>query len=64
MLKLLTEASIFYDSGAQVSMIRSSFAEKLELNGRPVRIVITKVRGVEEDLDTTLYIVPIYGGYE
>ena len=42
-------------------MIRSSFAEQLELEDRPVRIVITKLGGVDEDLDTKLYKVSIFG---
>ena len=53
------EASVFYDSGAQVSIIRSALAERLRLESRPVKIVITKVGGVEEDLDTKLYKVPV-----
>ena len=54
-----TEASIFYDSGAQISMIRSSFAESLSLESKPVKILITKVGGVEEELATKVYKVPI-----
>ena len=54
------KASIFLDSGAQVSMIRSACAEQLGLEGKPVKIVITKVGGVEEELDTKLFKVPVY----
>ena len=36
-----TEANVFYDSGAQVSMIRSSFAGSLCLESKPVKILIT-----------------------
>ena len=54
------EANVFYDSGAQVSMIRSEYAEQLGLDSKPIKIVITKVGGVEEDLDTKLYKVPVY----
>ena len=54
------KASIFLDSGAQVSMIRSACAEQLGLEGKPVKIVITKVGGVEEEFDTKLFKVPVY----
>ena len=49
-----TEASIFYDSGAQISIVRSRFAESLCLEGKPVKILITKVGGIEEELATVL----------
>ena len=54
-----TKASIFFDSGAQISMVRSSFAESLSLESKPVKILITKVGGVKEELSTKLYKVPI-----
>jgi hypothetical protein len=54
-----TEANVFYDSGAQVSMIRSSYAESLNLESKPIRIVITKVGGAEEDMSTSIYKVPV-----
>ena len=53
------EANVFYDNGAQISMIRSEFAESLNLESQPIRIVITKVGGVEEDMNTSLYKVPV-----
>ena len=56
----LTETNVFYDSGAQVSLIRSTRAEELGLEHKPVKIVITKVGGVEEELDTKVYKVPLY----
>lgn len=43
----LMETNVFYDSGAQVSLIRSARTEQLGLEHRPVKIVITKVGGVE-----------------
>ena len=58
----VVEASVFYDSGAQVSMIRSACAEKLGLDGKPIKIIITKVGGVEEELDPKLYKVPVCKG--
>ena len=42
-----TEASICYDSGAQISMVRSSFAESLCLESKLVKILITKVGAVQ-----------------
>ena len=56
----LTETNVFYDSGAQVSLNRSTRAEELGLEHKPVKIVITKVGGVEEELDTKVYKVPLY----
>ena len=56
----LVEANVFYDSGAQVSMIRSAYADQLGLDNKPIKKVITKVGGVEEELDTKLYKVPLY----
>ena len=56
----LVESNVFYDSGAQISLIRSAFADQLGLESKPVKIVITKVGGVEEELDTKLYKVPLY----
>ena len=49
------EASVFYDSGAQARMVRSSFPESLALQGKPIKIFITKVGGTEERLVTKLY---------
>jgi len=40
-------------------MVRSSFAESLSLECKPVKILITKVGGVEEELSAKLYKVPI-----
>ena len=56
---VFTESSIFYDSGAQISMVRSSFAESLCLESKPVKILITKVDSVEEELATKVYKIPI-----
>ena len=55
-----SEANVFLDSGAQISMIRNALAETLALESRPISIVITKVGGVEEELITKLYKVPVY----
>ena len=40
-------------------MVRSSFAESLYLESKPVKILITKVGGVEEELATEVYKIPI-----
>jgi len=40
-------------------MVRSSFAESLSLESKPVKILITKVGRVKEELSTKLYKVPI-----
>ena len=53
-------ASVFFDSGAQVSMIREAFAEELGLESKPVTIFIAKVGETEQELNTKLYKVPIY----
>lgn len=54
-----TKANVFHDSSAQISMVRSSFAESLCLESKPVKILITKVGGVEEELATKVYKIPI-----
>ncbi len=53
-------ANIFYDSGAQLYMVRESSADELELQARLTKIVITKVGGSEEKLDTNMYKVPVH----
>jgi hypothetical protein len=58
--KLCGKASVFYDSGAQVSMIRDDFAEELGLESKPVTIFIAKVGETGQELNTKLYKVPIY----
>ena len=50
---------VFYDSGAQVSMIREALAEELELESKPVTILIATVGDTEQELNTKLYKVPI-----
>ena len=52
-------AKVFYDSGAQISMVRKDLVEEMRLEGRPSKIVITKVGGTEEELDTKIYKVPV-----
>ena len=57
--RLLQRANALLDSGAQISLIRSSVAEDLELKGRDIVITITKVGGQEEELSTKIYQVRI-----
>ena len=47
------------DSGAQISLIRSSVTEDLKLKGRNIVITITKVGGQEEGLSKQIYQVRI-----
>ena len=56
---VFTEATIFFYSGAEISMIRSSLAESLSLQSKPVKILITKVSGIEEELTTKIYKFPV-----
>ena len=52
-------ANVFYGSGAQISMVRKYLAEEIRLEVRQSKIVITKVGGTEEELDTKIYKVPV-----
>lgn len=58
------EVSVFYDSGVQIFMVRSSFVEFLCLESKFVKIIIIKVGGVEEELVMKVYkifICMVYG---
>ena len=57
--RLLQRANALLDSGAQISLIRSSVAEDLKPKGRDIVITITKVGGQEEELRTKSYQVLI-----
>ena len=52
---LFTEATMFLDSGAQLSMIRNDLAETLGLENKPIKILISTVGGVEQELTTKMY---------
>ncbi|XP_070548332.1 uncharacterized protein [Ptychodera flava] len=52
-------ANVLLDSGAQISLIRTSLAESLQLRGKTVSTTITKVGGEEEELCTKIYVVPV-----
>lgn len=54
-----TKANVFHDSSAQISMVRSSFAESLCLESKPANILIAKVGSIEEELATKVYKIPI-----
>ena len=53
------KANALLDSGAQISLIRSSLAEDLKLRGKSVVVTITKVGGEEEELKTMMYRVQL-----
>ena len=57
--KVKEQANILLDTGAQVSLIRTSIAKELGLTGTNVTITIAKVGGEEEQLDTKVYEVRI-----
>ena len=57
--RLLQRANALLDSGAQISLIRSSVAEDLKLKGRDIVVTITKVGRQEEELSTKNYQVRI-----
>ena len=40
-------------------MIRSNFAESMNLESKPIKIVITTVGGTEEEMSTRVYKVPV-----
>ena len=47
--------NVLLDSGAQISLIRLSLAEEMNLKGKDVSVIIGKVGGEEEQLKTTLF---------
>ena len=53
--RVTRKANALLDSGAQISLIRSSLAEDLKLRGKSVVVTITKVGGEEEELKTMMY---------
>lgn len=57
--ELKADVNVFFDSGAQVSMIRNDIADSMGLNGKRIKIYITKVGGEEEELDTMIYKVTL-----
>ncbi|XP_077981413.1 uncharacterized protein LOC144436486 [Glandiceps talaboti] len=53
-------ANVLLDSGAQISLIKTSLAESLQLRGKNISTTITKVGGEEEELCTKIYVVPVH----
>ena len=53
--ELKQDVNVFFDSGAQVSMIRCILAESLGLEDKKIKIFLTKVGGTKEEPDTMLY---------
>ena len=53
------QANVLLDSGAQISLIRLSVAENLELRGNNVVVNLTKVGGDEESTKTKLFSLKI-----
>ena len=56
---LYKRGNVLFDSGAQISLIRSETAQNLGLKGRDISVNITKVGGEEEQINTKVYKVPI-----
>ena len=51
--------NVLLDSGAQISLIRSSMAKDLRLKGKEVVVTLVKVGGQEEELHTKSYRVTV-----
>ena len=49
-----TQANVLLDTGAQISLIRTSVAEELGLKGKMITITMAKVGG-EEEMATKMY---------
>ena len=53
------QGNVLLDSGSQISIIRQSVADDLNLTGRNISVSITKVGGEEEQIQTRLFKVPV-----
>ena len=51
--------NVLLDTGSQISIIRQSVANELNLTGHKISVSITKVGGEEEQVQTRLYKVPV-----
>ena len=51
--------TVLWDGGATISLITFDMAERLELNGEDVKITVTKVGGVQEDMSSKVYHLPL-----
>ena len=56
---LYKRGNVLFDSGAQISLIRSETAHNLGLKGRDISVNITKVGGEQEKINTKVYKVPV-----
>ena len=52
-------SNVLLDSGAQISLIRLDLAKRLNLTGKDVRIIVTKVGGEEEEMTSKVYQVHV-----
>ncbi len=57
--RMFKRGNVLLDSGAQISLIKQETAENLGLKGKDVSITITKVGGVDENVKTKVYKVPV-----
>ncbi|XP_028413778.1 uncharacterized protein LOC114536622 [Dendronephthya gigantea] len=58
---LYKRGNVLFDSGAQISLIRSETADSLGLKGKDISVNIIKVGGEEEAIRTKSYRVPVSG---
>ena len=56
---MFKRGNVLLDSGAQISLVKQETAENLGLKGKDVSITITKVGGVDENVKTKVYKVPV-----
>ncbi len=57
--RMFKRGNVLLDSGAQISLVKQETAESLGLKGKDVSITITKVGGVDENVKTKVYKVPV-----
>ena len=57
--RMFKRGNVLLDSGAQISLVKQETAENLGLKGKDVSITITKVGGVDENVKTKVYKVPV-----
>ncbi|XP_028399264.1 uncharacterized protein LOC114522722 [Dendronephthya gigantea] len=53
--KVKKQANMLLDTGAQISLIRTSVAEELGLKGKSVTVTMAKVGGEENEMSTKMY---------
>lgn len=56
------QENVLLDSGLQISLIREAFADKLKLQGKNTTIVISKVGGETEEMQTKIFKMQIDSG--